>query len=281
MRRKKRSPDLFPPLDHCVKNVFPFPIGCPSFIYRAGYVDNVTYLAPFVDEIQLLFFESRHAQSLPTPSLVRDLAALSDNHGITFNVHLPSDLFFGHPDPSERRHAVDTIEQIINCCGPLDPTTFTLHLNRNPHDSPKLSLPQWQNMLIENLASVLDSVVSGRKISVENIDDSLEQAASVIHTLDLSVCMDLGHLMAHDIDIASFYRQWNERISIFHLHGVKNKQDHLPLDKLCREKMDQVMDILSQFTGPVILEVYSLNALNASMKCLKEKWCIAHSTKSE
>ena len=49
----------FPPLDIVCKNVFPFALACPSFVYPAGYVDNIRHLAPFVDEIQLLFFESR------------------------------------------------------------------------------------------------------------------------------------------------------------------------------------------------------------------------------
>ena len=95
--------EAFPPLDTDCKQAFPFSLACPSFVYRAGYADNVRHLAPAVDEIQLLFFESRSAQSLPSQRLIRELAELADDKALTYSVHLPTDIYLGHTDPAARR----------------------------------------------------------------------------------------------------------------------------------------------------------------------------------
>ena len=60
---------------------FTFSLACPSFVYPADYVDNVRHLAPFVDEIELLFFDSRFANSPPSPALVKELAQLARSGG--------------------------------------------------------------------------------------------------------------------------------------------------------------------------------------------------------
>jgi hypothetical protein len=94
--------------------------------YPAGYVDNVRHLAPYVDEIQLLFFESR-AQSLPSRELIRQLADLAETESISYNIHLPSDLFAGHPEANERRRAVAVLRQVWIAVPlwPHPPTPFT------------------------------------------------------------------------------------------------------------------------------------------------------------
>jgi sugar phosphate isomerase/epimerase len=271
----QQYPESFLPLERSFKRRFPFPLACPSFIYRAGYVENVRCLAPYIDEIQLLFFESRPPATLPTPELIEELQSLANVHGITYNVHLPTDLFPGHPDESQRRHAADALVKILHCCKKLDPSTYTLHINPNPEGCPPLSVATWQNYLIETMEQVLRTGVPGRKISVENIDDDLEKVENVIRTLDLSVCMDLGHLMVNDGNIDAFYRQWKERISIVHLHGVNGGKDHLPLDHLSSQKMERVMEILSLSKGPLTVEVYSREALNASLNHLVD-WLDNH-----
>jgi hypothetical protein len=99
MSENKRTNDTSPflPWQPCVKNGSPFPCACPSFVYPAGYVDNVRHLAPHVDEIELLFFESRFADSLPSRALIRELAQLARSGDITYNVHLPTDICFRAP----------------------------------------------------------------------------------------------------------------------------------------------------------------------------------------
>ena len=56
---------MYPALPKSYKGIFPFKIGTTSFIYPDGYVQNVKMLAPYLDEIELILFESAPG-SLPT-----------------------------------------------------------------------------------------------------------------------------------------------------------------------------------------------------------------------
>jgi sugar phosphate isomerase/epimerase len=257
----------FSPLQTVCRNRFPFTIACPSFIYRAGYVDNVRHLAPFLDEIQLLFFES-DPPSLPSEALIRELADLSVSKNISYNVHLPTDVYLGHANPEKRRHAVHTLRTVMARCQALSPSTFTLHLERNPAGEEELPVARWQQNLMDSLQAMLPRTMDPRSISVENLDDPFDWVAPVIEAADLSVCMDMGHLMVQGVDLQSFYEKWQDRISTIHLHGVDGSKDHLPLDRLCDDRMKAVLQLLRRFSGVVVVENYSQPALNASLACL-------------
>jgi hypothetical protein len=80
-----------PELKKSFKGRFPFRLSVPSFIYPAGYSENTARLGCFVDEIELLLFESR-PESLPSLSEVGRLVSLGSQMEITYNVHLPIDM---------------------------------------------------------------------------------------------------------------------------------------------------------------------------------------------
>ena len=261
----KRTPETFEALDISAKGRFPFTLACPSFIYRAGYAENTEHLAPCVDEIELLFFESRFADSLPAPDLVRQLENLGRAGKITYNIHLPTDICPGHRKASERRRAVTVLKAMIDRLAPLQPSTYTLHLDREADDD---DITRWQTATTESLRMVLADGMPGRRLSIENIDDDLSAAAPVIEALDLSVCMDMGHLMVQERSMEAFFDRWQSRIGIVHLHGVDGAQDHLPLDRLNGDRMAAVVRLLTGFGGVVSLEVFSRAALAASLQAM-------------
>lgn len=250
------------------KGRYPFTLACPSFVFRADYPENVQRLAPFVDEIQLLFFESRFAGSLPSPALIDRLANLGRDGGVTFNVHLPSDIFLGHCNAAERQRAADVLIDLIHRCAPLDPSTFTLHLER---DSSETKASRWQARTAATLETVLTAGIDSRRISIENLNYDYALAGPIVEALDLSVCMDMGHLLAHGEGLAPFYTRWQDRISIVHLHGVDGDKDHLPLDRLSHNHKTEVIQLIDGFGGGVVIEVYSEAALEASLGWLKER----------
>lgn len=266
---KTKTTHSFPPLKTECKKRFPFTLACPSFVYPAGYVDNVRHLAPYVDEIELLFFESRFADSLPSRRMIRELKLLAGSGGLTYNVHLPTDICLGHRDAAVRRKSAEVLARTIDRCMPLDPTTLTLHLGR---DSSEPDDRRWQANTSTSLEAVLATGISGRRLSVENLDDGLEPAVPLIRQFDLSVCMDMGHIMARGGDIKVFFDRWHKRISIAHLHGVDGERDHLPLNRLSNALMIQVLDLLNRFSGVVSLEVFSFEGLNSSMHHLRNAW---------
>ena len=266
-----RSDPASDALQTVAKGAFPFTLACPSFVFRAGYTENVRRLGPHVDEIQLLFFESRPPGSLPASSLIRTLADLGRETSLTFSVHLPSDIFLGHNDANERRRATEVLIDLIDRCAPLCPSTFTLHLERDRSaDDPR----GWQDRSIDALRSVLDQGIDSRCISVENLDYDFTLAAPVVEALNLSVCMDMGHLLARGEAIGPFFDRWRQRIPIVHLHGVTGSQDHLPLDRMSVAHVAEVIGLLNGFAGGVTLEVYSAAALEASLAWLKNRLTI-------
>jgi hypothetical protein len=87
---------MYPALPKSYKGVYPFKIGTTSFIYPASYTQNVTMLAPYVDEIELLLFESA-PDSLPSIHEIKKLLSLSKEFDLTYNVHLPIDISLSDP----------------------------------------------------------------------------------------------------------------------------------------------------------------------------------------
>ena len=55
-------------------------MGTTSFIYPDHYARNVQLIGPFFDEIELLFFESRFEDSLPSRKDIQELKDLSAQH---------------------------------------------------------------------------------------------------------------------------------------------------------------------------------------------------------
>ncbi len=257
------------PLKTRAKGCFPFTLACPSFIFRAGYAENVERLAPFVDEIQLLFFESRYEGSLPSSELIHQIARLGQTGNLTFNVHLPSDIFPGHSDAETRNEASNILKAFIERCRPLSPSTFTLHLEREPDDTDD---QRWQMHTMETIKRVLHCGIDSRSLSIENLNYDFALAEPIIESLDLSVCMDMGHLLAHGKPLKPFFRRWRERISVFHLHGVDGARDHLPLDRLSEAHLNEVVDLLNGFDDLLCLEIYSEEALERSLFYLKKRF---------
>jgi len=219
-------------LEKSYKGEFPFRIGTTSFIYPAGYAQNVAMLGPFLDEIELLFYESVHENSLPSADEIQELKNLADGLNLSFNIHLPIDIFLGDPNPSVRMHGVDTLKRIFERTRPLSPTTNTLHLVQRENISREDSFKKWHDSIRWSMERLIGKDIHGRDLSVENLFYPFDMVEAVIHEFHLSVCLDIGHLVMVDADIEKAFDSWPEKTAIVHLHGVKNQQDHLAFDQL-------------------------------------------------
>jgi len=259
----------FQDLPRSWKKRYPFRIGTTSFIYPAGYTENVARLGPFVDEIELLMFESG-AGSQPTEELVRDLALLGEDHALTYNIHLPTDLDLTHPDRSRRQKACHILQKFISTLMPLDPSVYVLHLS--PPDAIRRDedLPAWQKTAADALREIMQSGLSGRSLALENLFFPYDWLDPLIEAYDLSVCMDIGHLALQSLDLAAFLAQYGPRIAIGHLHGLCGGQDHAALTGLPDRYAIPLTTWLKQFTGSVSLEVFAFEPLQKSLAGLDE-----------
>jgi sugar phosphate isomerase/epimerase len=257
-----------PVLPSTWKNRYAFRTGTTSFIFPAGYAENVDRLGPYLDEIELLMFESR-AESRPDPQLVQELAALAAAHNITYNVHLPVDLDLTHPDAFRRSAACDVMRAFIDTLLPLDPSVFVLHLPPplRMHDK---DLKRWQRRASLSIAEMLQVGLPGRRLALENLFFPFHWLTPVLREHDLSVCLDTGHLALQKQHLADFLTAFGDRLAIMHLHGVQRGRDHQPLTAQPASYHVPLAEWLAHFQGTVSLEVFALNALRASLATLDE-----------
>ncbi len=259
---------MYPQLPKSYKNVYPFKISAPSFIYPDDYIPNVRLLGPFLDEIELLCFES-HPSSLPSPMTIRELASLAKEFRFTYNVHLPSDLDPGSPEHREQNRFVDGILQVMDLTLPIAPTTYILHLPYNQARIGSVCDKAWQSRISGCLGRLKDAGVQGTALCIESLNYPLEWIEQMLREYDLRVCLDMGHLIVNHENIETIYRRFAGLTKMIHLHGVHNEKDHLALNVLDQHRIDGIFSLLRQFTGTVSIEVFSYHHLLTSLAVLE------------
>ena len=267
-KKSKRFPDL----EKSYKGRYPFKLGTTSFIHPAGYAENAALIGPYVDEIELLFFETLAEDSVTIQKEVQQLNGMSKDRDISFNVHLPTDVNPGHPGRRQRQIAVDALKRVIDLTAPLSPSTWTLHLPFEGSFRDREKVKRWQEDSRKGLVTLLGSGVEPKSLSVETLDYPFEMAAPIVGELDLRICLDIGHCIAHGFYYQTLFKQWGDRIVILHLHGVEGSHDHLSLDKLPQNHAAAILKILKQFKGAVSLEIFSFEKLKASLEFLERNW---------
>jgi sugar phosphate isomerase/epimerase len=255
-------------LPKCFKRRYPFRLATTSFIYPEDYVPNVRRLGPYVDEIELLFFESAPMPALDT---IRELASLSRALDLGYNVHLPSDVSIGHGSPGRRELAVEALLRMFERVAPLSPSTLTLHVPCEVPDRPPERRRSWIEAVRCSLTELAAGIGDPAIISLENLDYPLEWLEDAITACGVSVCMDVGHLLNRGQDLGLFFRRFEARISIIHLHGADDGRDHLPLNRLPPPADETLRQLLAGFAGIVSLEVFSFEALTASLNWLENR----------
>jgi sugar phosphate isomerase/epimerase len=259
---------MFPQLPKSYKNAFPFKISAPSFIHPGDYIPNVQVLGPFLDEIELLCFESRSA-SLPSRETIRELASLAMKFRFTYNVHLPSDLDPGGPDRQKQNRFVETMLHVMDLTRPLEPTTYTLHLPYNHVPIGDNCDKAWLDRISGCLRRLRDAGVHCPALSVETLNYPLEWIEQILREFDLRVCLDMGHLIVNHENIETAYRRFSGITTMIHIHGVENGKDHQALDVFNQSWLVRIFSLLKQFAGTVSIEVFSFNRLLASLAVLE------------
>jgi adenosylcobalamin phosphodiesterase len=268
--------DKYHYLTKSYKGFYPFKIGTTSFIYPDFYVPNVRMLGPYVDEIELLLFESGPTASLLSKTVIADLRHLSRDFNLTYNIHLPTDIAISDPNPDRRRRAVAKLLNIIERVERLSPSTCTLHVPFAVDALGDESVGKWQDIVYRNLAELVKYGVPAARIAVESLDYPLAIMENIIKDLNLFICMDIGHLIMQGDDIQAFFNMFAGLVAIIHLHGVQDGKDHLPLDRLPKSRHQPILEILKKFNGTVSLEVFNFEYLQTSLNFLERCWNNEH-----
>ena len=262
---------MYPTLPKSYKASFPFKIGTTSFIYPKNYVQNVAMLAPYLDEIELILFESAPA-SLPSKDEINVLLSLANEYGLSYNIHHPLDIFPGTQDTSLRQFAVETICRIIDLTAPLSPYTHTVHLPYEGIDYENESIKRWKAYIVQSLEKLQAAGIDSKLISIETLNYPIEWVEDILIDFNLSICMDMGHLIIYGFNMKDVFDKYHDNISIIHLHGACDGRDHCALDILTKSDFETILEILNRFNGVVSIEVFSYDHLVASLNLLEKVW---------
>ena len=264
--------DKYPSLTKSYKGRFPFKIGTTSFIYPDHYIPNVRMLGPYMDEIELLLFESRGMDVLPSKTIIAELGRMAGEFNLSYNVHLPTDISVSDTDPTQQEHAVATMIRIIELVRPLDASALILHVPYDETSYDENIVENWRDRVYQNLVKITSAAEIQDIIAIETLNYPLSLLDDIVCDLNLRICLDLGHLIMYDYDLMEVFNKYSSKTSVIHLHGIENDRDHTSLDRLSPGSASTVLKVLKRFTGVVSLEVFSFENLISSLKFLDNHW---------
>ncbi|MEW5869362.1 MAG: cobamide remodeling phosphodiesterase CbiR [Chloroflexota bacterium] len=220
---------------------------------------------------------------LPTafsPPAIDELAALKDELGMRYTVHLP----LWSVEPSTllepvRQGSVQAIVDVISATRPLKPEVYVLHATgalaaefyrmRLPEAVRALLLGQFQARARQSIQAILQQTgLPSRQLAIETIEFPFDLTLELAEALDLSICLDTGHVLvgfSGPVELFEALERCLPRLAEVHLHDgpwqgpemhIGYGKDHQPLG---RGDLD-VARFLARlqeagFGGPIIFEL--------------------------
>lgn len=249
-----------------LKGEFPFRLSTTSYIIPAPILPNVEFLGPHLDEVELVLFESGQEQNLPSRSEIRELFRLARRLGLTYNVHLPTDVFLGDPRKEIRRASVDTLLRFYRRTVPLEPTLYVLHLETRSTSGEKETDPDaWLVRVRSSLEELWRAGVDPGMVALENLGYPPTWLRPLVEEMGVWYCVDVGHLIRYGFEAIEELRQSLPRCAMLHLHGVEDGVDHRGVHLLPGPIWEGISRMLQDYQAGVSIEVFSLEDLRESM----------------
>ncbi len=253
----------------------PFRIGTTSYVIEDELLPNARYLAPIVQDMQLVLFDIAGGPSnLPDGAATAALADLGRTQDLTYTVHLLDDLRcdpdFGAEDPS--LHAA---RRVIDLTRALAPWAWVGHLDgRTVHAAgfPAHALDAWRAQAAEAVAHVAASIGAAGLLAVENLEGYPgDFVMPVVERTGAARCVDVGHLWLDERDPLPYLEEALPRCRVVHLHGVAAR-DHASLAHTPPEQLDRVIHRLIdvRYSGVLTLEIFGSDDFWSSLAALEE-----------
>ncbi len=263
----------YAPFPKCYKKMFPFKLSTTSYIYPDHIVPNVAKLAPFLDEIELVLFESEGQDNYPDEVELRNLMNFCLKGEVGFNVHFPIDIFLGDKEEEVRFRGISVVKKVIERTLCLKPSLYTLHFDvRNKNGREETDIETWRSRIIRSAQEMMEWGIEPKRISIETLSYPFEWIEDIVREFGFSVCLDIGHMLIYHQDIQGYLKKYLSQTSIIHLHGIENGVDHLGIDRLNGRMIDLILSKLQSFTGVLSIEVFSFDDLKNSLEVLEQRW---------
>jgi sugar phosphate isomerase/epimerase len=186
-----------------------FRLGLTSYVYPSDLLTNVRQLAPFADDIEIVFFESKEACNFPSPAEVEELRQLAEQHQLSYTIHFPIDKALGSANQEEREEFMGVALRIIELCRPLKPFGWILHLEGIEATASPARVDAWRHDLAPLLRVLAGMVDDPTRFCVENLGYPFAWCEPLLLDNPFSVCLDLGHLLQMGYD-------WRRHVRLEH-----------------------------------------------------------------
>lgn len=269
-----------------------FRLGVPSYVYPADILPNVEALAPYVDDIELVLFESRETEdgkhvecgawsvererteniisNIPSADTITRLAELTQQHDLTYTVHFPIDRHLGSPSAAERQALQRQMLAIMDCTRPLRPFAYILHLEGVTLESDQARVQIWRNDIAELLPVLIERAGDPSLLCVENLNYPFAWCEPLLNHFNLGVCIDLGHLWVGGDNVATHLKHHLPHTRVIHLHGASDGRDHLALTVLPPNRLCHMLNYIDNFTGVLTLEIFNYEGVRDSLACFNQ-----------
>jgi sugar phosphate isomerase/epimerase len=219
---------------------------------------------------------------------IQKLAELKDEIGLTYTVHLPCwSVEPSTPLTPVREGSVCALINCIRATLPLEPENFVLHATgalaaeftriNFPDLARDYLMRQFQSGAYQSIKTILEETgIPSRQLAVETIEFPFELTLELAEELDLSVCLDAGHILVGFsglITLEEALEQCLPRLAEVHFHdgpwqgperSIGYGKDHQPLgagDLPVADFLDRLDN--AGFTGPLIFELRMQEALQS------------------
>ncbi|NBK26560.1 MAG: sugar phosphate isomerase/epimerase, partial [Spirochaetia bacterium] len=195
-------------------------VGTTSYILPDDILPNVRHLAPLVDDVELVLFESEGMSNFPDASTIATLSDLAEEHDLSYTVHFPLDIFPGSPEKQVRQKCVDTLLRVMELTESLNPFGYVLHLTPDSYGrEPSLDTPRWLDGLDWTVEQVLSqSRVESRMLCAETLSYHFSVVDELVRRHDLSVTLDIGHIWLMGYSMEENLSSLLDRTRVCHLH---------------------------------------------------------------
>lgn len=271
----------------------PFRIGATSYVIEAGLVENAMFLAPYVQDMQLVLFDLPSGPSnLPDEATAAQLAEIGARSDLSYTVHLMEDLQSVCSDrcDSEQCESVDGLHssqrsahKVIERTRALSPWAWVAHLDGQSAKANNFRpdmMSEWWQQAGRAVRQVCRWTGDAKRLAIENLEGyPADLVMPVVEQTKASRCVDVGHLWLEGCDPTFHLHIAWKWLRVVHLHGVSDDPvqglcDHSSLAWVSPLALDGVVHLLlcRRYTGVVTLEVFgeedfwsSLEALHASV----------------
>lgn len=211
-------------------------ISAPSFVIPADRVSNVRYLKNMVDEVELLFFDSRHEFDMPEESEIAALAKL----GMAYSAHLPTDTDLNTPDGWR------VIDAYLEKLKPLNLKRAVIH-------------PVETSFFLKELAKRPDVIIENTDFHGSFFDEAVG--------MGFRICFDNAHAGANAYQ---FHERYAPHIAEYHLQGETGGKHHKSLEHIETNLLESILTHAKRNGATVCLEMFNEDDFLVSYEIIKE-----------